>query len=180
MPAPAWTGANEWAGWRRPAEATAESPLASLARRHPARADALLRALRDLPNGPAWPNAARALVVNTLADALRDEGPPSSPVLFTHPLAISDATRRRFDVGPIRPAAPSDRFVLVAPNKTDWDLSTAMNAPGQSGSPSSAHYADLAHLWAEGQTITLPFTDRAVAAAAESTLLLTPQRASRP
>lgn len=179
MPAPAWTGANEWTGWRRPAAAAAESAIASLARRHPARADTLLRALRDQSTGVDWPKAARALVVNAVADALRDDGPSSSPVLFRHPLAISDATRRRFDIGPLRPSAASDRFVSVASNATDWDLSTAMNAPGQSGSASSGHYADLAHLWAEGKSIPLPFTDEAVAAAAQSTLVLTPPPASR-
>ena len=57
----------------------------------------------------------------------------------------------------------------------DWDRSTAINAPGQSGSPESPHFADLAALWSEGKTFPLAFTERAVQAHAEATLTLTPR-----
>jgi penicillin amidase len=56
----------------------------------------------------------------------------------------------------------------------DWDRSTAMNAPGQSGSAESTHFADLAALWSAGQTFTLAFTERAVQTHAEATLTLVP------
>ena len=56
----------------------------------------------------------------------------------------------------------------------DWDQSTAMNAPGQSGSPASVHYDDLADVWAKGENISLAFTQSAVAAAAAETLILEP------
>jgi penicillin amidase len=51
-----------------------------------------------------------------------------------------------------------------------------MNAPGQSESPDSAHFSDLAKQWSEGRAIPLVFSDRAVESAAETTLLLTPRR----
>ncbi len=56
---------------------------------------------------------------------------------------------------------------------SDWDRSLATNAPGQSGSPGGPHFADLAGLWAAGQYFLLPFSDRAVQANTESTLILT-------
>ena len=57
----------------------------------------------------------------------------------------------------------------------DWDRSVAQNAPGQSESPASAHFADLAKLWSEQKYFPLAFSEGAVAAAAESTLTLTPR-----
>jgi penicillin G amidase len=39
----------------------------------------------------------------------------------------------------------------------DWDKSFALNAPGQSGDPSSAHYRDLYRRWLEGQAFPLLF-----------------------
>jgi penicillin amidase len=58
----------------------------------------------------------------------------------------------------------------------DWDRSVAQNAPGQSGNPGSAHFRDLAALWAAGQYFPLAFSDDAVQREAESTLTLVPQR----
>jgi penicillin G amidase len=118
-------------------------------------------------------------------------------VLFQHPLAITVAMRQRFDVGPW-PASgyadtvlatagaelsaqigPSFREVLDVAN---WDHSVVTNAPGQSGSPASPHFADLAKPWASGAYFPLSFSDAAVQANAESTLTLlpVPARASRP
>ena len=58
----------------------------------------------------------------------------------------------------------------------DWDRSAATNAPGQSGSPASPHFADLAKLWAAGEYFPLLFSDRAVEAAAEATLMIVPRK----
>ena len=55
----------------------------------------------------------------------------------------------------------------------------AQNAPGQSESPASPHFADLAKLWSEGQYFPLAFSEGAVTAAAESTLTLAPQRSTQ-
>ena len=58
----------------------------------------------------------------------------------------------------------------------DWDRSIATNAPGQSESPDSAHFADLARLWAAGEYFPLAFTEAAVTANAKSTLTLVPTK----
>jgi len=110
-------------------------------------------------------------------------------VTFTHPLGISDRPARRFNVGPFaasgysetvlsisspgsgRSVGPSFRAIL---DLGDWDRSVAMNAPGQSGSPGSPHFGDLAAAWAAGQYFPLAFSERAVQANAESTLMLLP------
>jgi len=169
LPAPAWTGANEWIGWRRLTKVAAPSPLAALARLQPARADALLRdlaAIADL-------RRQRAAVLNALADAM--PGTMPAPAIFAHVLGIGDAARRRFNVGPLRPSSPDARTFAIAFETADWDRSTAMNAPGQSASPDSAHFADIARVWASGGSIPLAFSDRAVQASAESTLTLVPR-----
>jgi penicillin amidase len=51
-----------------------------------------------------------------------------------------------------------------------------MNAPGQSGTPDSVHYADLAALWEKGGMFPLAFSDGAVQANAKNTLTLAPRR----
>jgi penicillin amidase len=88
---------------------------------------------------------------------------------------VTDAARRRFNViVRSRAKAAADAFAITA-DPADWDRSTAMAAPGQSGSPESGHFADLAKLWSEGASIPLAFTDSAVNAHAETTLVLSPK-----
>ena len=109
---------------------------------------------------------------------------------FAHPLGITDRARRRFNVGPLAvpgyaetvfsmPVAGPERSVgasfRVIIDLGDSDRSVATNPPGQSGSPGSAHFRDLAPLWAAGEYIPLPFGDRAVQDNAESTLTLVPR-----
>ena len=43
-----------------------------------------------------------------------------------------------------------------------WDNSVAMNTPGQSDDPMSAHYRDLFPLWAQGSYVPLRFSRAAV------------------
>jgi acyl-homoserine lactone acylase PvdQ len=100
-----------------------------------------------------------------------------APVVFAHPLAITDAARRRFLIGPLTPAG-DPRLFRVAFEPGNWDRSRAMNAPGQSGSPESAHFSDLAKLWASGEDMMLVFSDAAVRANSESTLTLVPMKAA--
>jgi acyl-homoserine lactone acylase PvdQ len=175
LPSPAWNGANDWIDWARPAAAGEERPLARLARLHPDRADALIAELRRIPAASADRSAQqRALVDRALADAARMDGTAAPAVMFVHPLAISAAARRRFDIGPLSPSSPRAPTFAVACVPADWDRSTAIAAPGQSESPDSAHYADLARVWASGGSIPLPFTDAAVQRETESMLLLVP------
>jgi len=168
VPAPAWTGANDWTGWKRIAAAPPASPLGSLARRQPARADALLRELA----AESRVDRQRAAVVNALADAMPATTP--APTLFAHVLGIGAAARRRFNVGPLRPESADARPFAITFDVADWDRSTAINAPGQSAAPDSAHFADLARLWASGGSIPLAFSERAVQMNTETTLVLTP------
>jgi len=149
-------------------------------RRYPDRADALIRSLQTAATDPNSSTVVRAMLVNAVADALRDAGGPRSAVYFAHPLAITEATRRRFNIGPLRPQSPDAPLFVVTSELADWDRSTAINAPGQAGSPGSDHYADLARIWREGASIALPFTDAAVSAAAQATLTLTPSARESP
>jgi penicillin amidase len=183
LPVPGWTGTTEWSGWAapeakgtaQPASSTANVLLASM-RRHPDRADALLQKLASSGSSRESLTSQRAAIVDALADALRDrEGPPDGRVLFAHPLAVTDAARQRFNVIVPSRAKRGDEAFAIACDPGDWDRSTAIVAPGQSGSPDSAHFADLAKLWSEGGSIPLAFTPSSVEAHRASTLVLTPK-----
>jgi penicillin amidase len=110
---------------------------------------------------------------------------------FKHPLAISDAARRLFNVGPFARPGYADTVMATYGSGLeqsggasfrevidvgDWDRSVATSAPGQSGHPRSAHFSDLAALWAEGRYFPLAYSDAAIEAATESTLTLQPRR----
>jgi acyl-homoserine lactone acylase PvdQ len=123
--------------------------------------------LDDLPHASNL--AASAAVVSSPADR--------AAVVFAHPLAITDAARRRFLIGPLAPEGDPRLFRVVF-DPGAWDRSRAMNAPGQSGSPESAHFSDLANLWSIGGEVTLAYSDAAVQANSESTLALIPMKAA--
>jgi penicillin amidase len=53
-----------------------------------------------------------------------------------------------------------------------WDNSLAMNAPGQSGDPDSAHYGDLFGPWSRDGAFPLLYTRERVEAAAEHRIIL--------
>ena len=57
----------------------------------------------------------------------------------------------------------------------DWDRSTAVLSTGQSGQPSSPHYADMIDLWREGEQHPMLWTRPAVDAEAAATLWLRPR-----
>jgi acyl-homoserine lactone acylase PvdQ len=184
LPAPAWIAVNDWVGWRRPDVPSGDRSGARLtqwARAHPDGADALLGKLAAAAALPGAAASQRALIDAALAPAAADADTASKRSAgFVHPLAVTDAARRRFNIGPLAPVGPNGRSSSpparerLVFNPGDWDGSTAMNAPGQSGSPDSPHFSDLATKWAAGEWIGLPFTNRAVEAATESTLTLTP------
>jgi penicillin G amidase len=56
----------------------------------------------------------------------------------------------------------------------DWDQSLAVNVPGQSGTPGSAHYDDLIPLWARGEYFPLLYTRAQVERNAGDTMILQP------
>ena len=110
-------------------------------------------------------------------------------LLFKHPLAITQASRRLYDVGPFEQGgyagtvmASFTRLSVDAgasfrqiADVSDWDRSVATNAPGQSEWPRSTHFSDLAKLWAAGEYFPLAFSSGAVRANAETTLVLNPR-----
>ena len=56
----------------------------------------------------------------------------------------------------------------------DWDHSLAINVPGQSGDPASAHYDDLIRLWTNGDSFPLLFTKPQVEQNASETITVHP------
>ncbi|MFF8832536.1 penicillin acylase family protein [Streptomyces sp. NPDC015131] len=66
---------------------------------------------------------------------------------------------------------PSMRMVV---NVGDWDKSRWINLTGASGHAYSAHYTDQTDKWAKGELLDWPYGKRAVDAATEDTLALTP------
>ena len=111
--------------------------------------------------------------------------------MFHHPLGVTPTLAALFNIGPI----PRDGYGLTplatgGPGFTqtigatfreimdvsNWDRSVATSAPGQSGQPGSPHFSDLATMWGQGQYFPLPYSDAAVQAAAEKTLVLTPSK----
>jgi penicillin amidase len=71
-------------------------------------------------------------------------------------------------------AAAAGASVRLDMDVGDWDQSVAINSPGQSGDPFSAHYRDLFPLWAAGDYFPLVFSDAAVEGAARDEIDLTP------
>jgi penicillin amidase len=111
------------------------------------------------------------------------------PVTFKHPLAITQAARRMFDVGPFSPGGYADTVLSITFRSNvdigpsfrqildvgDWDRSVATNAPGQVEWPASPHFSDLAKLWAAGEYVPLSFSEGAIERNAESRLTLRPR-----
>jgi penicillin amidase len=66
---------------------------------------------------------------------------------------------------------PTYRLVI---DMADPDGGRLIITTGQSGNPFDRHYTDMIEPWATGQTVPLPFTPEAIAAATVATLTLTP------
>lgn len=145
---------------------------------------------------PVWfdGNAVAArdrLLLDALASCVSDDpADPFPPVTFAHLLAASPGASARFSVAPL--AVPGYEGTVRALERASgteargaafravydtagWDRSVAQNAPGQSGSPSSPHFRDLAAPWSAGEYFPLAYTDAAVQANLESTLTLVPR-----
>jgi penicillin amidase len=110
--------------------------------------------------------------------------------LFRHPLSVGAAARAHFDIGPFPRGGYTETvmatggfdwqervgatFSMIV-DAGAWDRSVVTNAPGQSGSPASAHFADLAKRWAAGEYVPLPFGEQAIRDHTETTLTLEPR-----
>lgn len=112
---------------------------------------------------------------------------------FDHPLSplLQSNPERSLNIGPLPKGGSSSSPMMAAYRPTDFrvthgasfrmvvdladfDRSVTINAPGQSGDPRSAHYADLAPLWAKGEYVPMLYTDAAIAAATRFTWSFTP------
>jgi penicillin amidase len=112
---------------------------------------------------------------------------------FRHPLDQQPGASDLFDLGPL--SRPGDEYTVNATgfdeswasweqiegasyreilDTSDWDQSVAINTPGQSGQPSSRHYADLMPLWDAGRYFPLSYSRRAVEENTADRLLLQP------
>lgn len=101
----------------------------------------------------------------------------ATTVIFASPLGITPPARSVYNVGPIARPRSDDTVVRMTLDPRSWDRSTTLNAPGQSGSPESAHFADLAELWRRGAAFPLAFSDGAVEGNSEASLALVNGRA---
>lgn len=133
--------------------------------------------------------ASNTVLLDALAAAAAQAAPRAPQITFRHPLAITQASRRLFNVGPFEPGGYADTVMSFSTRSNvdigasfrqiadiaDWDRSVATNAPGQSEWPRSPHFSDLAKLWAAGEYFPLLFSDSAIQANAESTLTLRPR-----
>jgi penicillin amidase len=141
----------------------------------------------------ASPDALAEALQYTLADLDRMFGPDLSrwkwgdvhTIHFRHPLNRAELNRGPFarpgDGNTVNSTSGANmrqtngasfRMVL---DLSDWDKSTMTNTPGESGDPSSPHYSDLVADWAAGRYHPMPFSRKAVeAAAVERIRLLTP------
>jgi penicillin amidase len=104
--------------------------------------------------------------LSDLLPAMRNIGPLPKGGSSSTPM---NATYRMSDFRVT--AGASFRMVADVGN---WDASMCINAPGQSGDPRSAHYDDLAPLWAAGEYVPLVYSKQAVDDAAELVLKLAP------
>lgn len=110
----------------------------------------------------------------TAADRQGAADRPSPEAWFAHVFGITGPARARFNIGPFRRAA-ADSAVRAIFDPHDWDRSQILVAPGQSESPDSPHFRDLAQAWTRGELVPLAFSDAAVQAYAEATLTLAPR-----
>lgn len=128
----------------------------------------------------------------TMADLSRQHGDDASKwqwgkahtILFRHPLGV-----RRFHRGPH--ARPGDGNTVNSTSGgfqrqtngasyrqiidvSDWDKSVMTNVPGESGDPESPFYDSLLNDWLTGKYHPMPYSRRAVEAAAVETIRLRP------
>ena len=114
--------------------------------------------------------------------------------LMAHPFASAgdEAMRAKLNVGPfpkngsahtpnqssydvnnfLQTGGPSFRVVIDVGN---WDNSRAVNSPGQSGDPDSAHYRDLAEMWLKGEYFPLLYSRKMIEAVTMERIELLPQ-----
>ncbi|HEY2907720.1 MAG TPA: penicillin acylase family protein [Vicinamibacterales bacterium] len=145
--------------------------------------DAALVPVRRREEWRGWQNAADLQHAFNPPGGLVAEDPKRASVAstatsveFVHPLAVTAASRQRFNIGPMARPTPDDSPVRAELDPRDWDRSRGINAPGQSEYVDGGHFRDLATLWSGGGWMPLAFSDTAVQRYAQATLMLVPKR----
>jgi penicillin amidase len=143
----------------------------------------MFRMLQKLPEAER-----SALLLATIQEAAAEAGSRTWGELhkaaFNHPVSAQfnlpsvsrggDATTPNAtspNMAWVQTSGASFREVL---DLADWDRSQAINVPGQSGVPGSAHYGDLLPLWGEGRYFPLLYSRPAIEAASKERLRLVP------
>lgn len=132
------------------------------------------------------------ILLRTLTDAYRaataELGPMrantwgyrGNAVEMKHPLSKVDP---RLNVGPF--AIPGSSTTPIASGRAsykevidvgNWDASTTINTPGQSGDPRSPHYRDLAPIWARGDYVPMLYSRAAIDKNTTQRIVLMPER----
>ncbi len=114
---------------------------------------------------------------------------------FKHALSTDKGTRAIFDIRRVarggdqstvnmtgggnflQTSGASFREIL---DLSDWDNSVAINVPGQSGQPTSPHYADLLPLWTAGEYFPMLFSRAKVEMHTRQRLMLEPRSKGAP
>jgi len=143
--------------------------------------DIVLKELKARPDRDAILDATLAA---TLADRTVWKWGDLHKAYFRHPLGIASlnlpAHSRPGDAYTVNATGglhysqthgASYRQIL---DPSDWDRSVMTNVPGESGNPGDPHYGDLIEGWADGHYHPMPYSRKAVEAAAEERLTLTP------
>jgi penicillin amidase len=182
-----WVGEPFFDAW---VDGTARTPSGkfAMARVCSTMADSAAQAVIDAMTGrsleQAWDEAVRRMG----SDATRWAWGDIHHASFEHPLAFTaerqavmnlpavprggDATTpNATGAGARQTAGASYREVI---DLADWDRSTTVNVPGESGQPQSEFYANLLPLWARGEYHQLAFSRTAVERVAARTLRLVP------
>jgi penicillin G amidase len=152
------------------------------------------------PEGLTWEQVARRAMEDAVADLRRAVGGPRRWRWGrVHQLPLEHSLGRRkplnllFNAGVLEVGGDTDTVLQTAyipaePYRTkawspswrqildvgDWDASTGVHFPGQSGHPGSRHYRDLMEDWRRNRQHPLDWSPEAVQAATRTTLVLTP------
>ena len=152
-----------------------------------------LTQILDMLEANPNPEALEKALEFTIADLNRNMGPDMEKwqwgrfhsLTFQHPVKKAE-----FSLGPMHRAGDANTVMAAGGanfrqtvgasfrqilDVADWDRSVMTNVPGESGDPASSHYSDLLNDWQAGKYHPMPFSRKAVEAATEERILLTPR-----
>ena len=135
----------------------------------------------------SYADARKALTETLGADESTWTWGAMSQARFTHPLSSAPLIGLQFTIKPfpqggtpfvlgatVNVGAPVSMRLVADPS--DWDKTPQGIALGQSGDPRSSHWSDQLADWRAVTPRAFPFTEAAVAAAAQNTLVLEPKK----